>query len=391
MLALTGAGLAAAAARPLGARAADATTSPITFPFDYADREIRFTATVDGRGPLTFALDSGAGGNVVFAKAAQRVGLSGGRRMKVTGASGDVTALMAHVDRLAFGPLTLADQGVLVLDVPTAEAIGLDGIVGWELLRRFATTVDFDARTLTVWPGAPDDAQLGDAVPIVVSDRLARIGATVNGIDGVFDIDTGDNGGISLFRPFVRRTGLLASAPPRFVLPKGTGSDVGGENTTYGLVRGTSFRLGPLTLDAPLYRYVDATSGVFARTDLAGNLGCEVWERFVLTFDYARSRVLLRPGHNANAPFVFNRTGLIVNPTPQGLTVIAVVPGSPAAAAGAQVGDRLAAVGGRSVEGRDGASLLVGAFVQPVGTVLPVRLLRGGTPVDVTLTLADLI
>ena len=381
MLALTGAGIVAAAARPLAARATDAGSipSPMTFPFDYVDREIRFAATVDGRGPLTFALDSGAGANVVFAKAAERVGLSGGRRTKVTGASGDVTARMAHVNRLTAGPLTLDDQGVIVLDVPTAEAIGLDGIVGWELLRRFATTIDFDASTITVWPGAPDTAGLGDAVPIVINDRLARIAAAVNGIDGNFDIDTGDNGGISLFRPFVRRTGLIASAPPRFVLPKGAGSDVGGEATTYGLVRGTSFRLGPITLNAPLYKYLDATSGVFARTDLAGNLGCEIWERFVLTFDYARSRVLLRPGRSANEPFVFNRTGLIVNPTAQGLTVIAVVPGSPAAAAGAHVGDRLLSVGGRNVEGRDGAAVLVGAFVQPVGTALQVRLLRGGT------------
>jgi S1-C subfamily serine protease len=146
-----------------------------------------------------------------------------------------------------------------------------------------------------------------------------------------------------------------------------------------------------VTLDAPLYRYIDATAGAFARTDLAGNLGCLVWERFRLTFDYARSRVFLRAGRTAHDPFVFNRAGLIVNPTAQGLVVIAVVPASPAAAAGAVSGDRVVSVAGRSVEGHGGLDALTAAFLQPVGTVLLVRVLRAGTPLDITLTLADLV
>jgi hypothetical protein len=389
MLALTGAGLLGAAALPRLARAAG--SGATTFPFDYVNRQIRFPAMLDGRGPLTFALDSGAGGNVIFTGAAQRIGLTGGRKVNVTGASGDVKARLAHVDKLAAGPLTLENQGVVVLDLAAGEAIGLDGIVGWELLRRFATTVDFDARTITVWPDAPDTSQLGDTVPIAIRDNVPHIAAAVNGIDGDFNIDTGDNGGISLFQPFLRRTGLMASAPPRFVLPKGIGTDVGGQSTTYGVARGASFRLGPVTLDAPLLRYIDATSGAFARTDLAGNLGCLVWERFRLTFDYARSRVFLRPGVKAHDPFVFNRSGLILNPTAQGLVVIAVVAASPAAAAGAMIGDRVVSVAGRSVEGRGGLDAVTAAFLQPVGTVLTVKLVRAGTPLDVTLALADLV
>jgi aspartyl protease len=179
MLALTGAGVLGAAALPRIARAAD--PGATTFPFEYVDRQIRFAATLDGRGPLTFALDSGAGGNVLFTGAAQRIGLNGGRAVGVTGASGDIKARMVHVDKLVVGPLTLANQGVVVLDLAAAEAIGLDGIVGWELLRRFATTVDFDERTIAVWHGAPDTAQLGDPVPVVIRDTLPRIAATVNG------------------------------------------------------------------------------------------------------------------------------------------------------------------------------------------------------------------
>lgn len=388
MLALAGAGI-ASAVLPVRARADDA--APTTFPFDYIARQIRFPVMLDGHGPLTFLLDSGAAANILFTRAGQRIGLTGGRPTTVIGASGSARAAVAHVGAFVVGPVTLDDQRMLVLDVPLAEALGVDGIVGWELLRRFATTVDFDARKITLWPGPPDAAQLGDAVPIAVREGLPRIAATVEGIAATFDVDTGDRGGISLFGPFVRRNGLLAAIPPRVTVPAANGSDIGGQLRTFDFARGKSMRLGPLAFDAPLYRYIDVTSGVFARTDLAGNLGCAVLDRFLLTFDYARSRMFLRPGRKANDPFVFNRTGLIASATAQGPVVIGVIPRSPAAAAGVEVGDRIAAVAGRSVDGPAGFEFAETAFMGPAGTTLPIRLLRATTQVDVTLALVDLV
>jgi hypothetical protein len=45
-------------------------------------------------------------------------------------------------------------------------------------------------------------------VPFVIRDSVPHVAATVDGIGGDFNIDTGDSGGISLFQPFLRRTGL---------------------------------------------------------------------------------------------------------------------------------------------------------------------------------------
>jgi C-terminal processing protease CtpA/Prc len=55
------------------------------------------------------------------------------------------------------------------------------------------------------------------------------------------------------------------------------------------------------------------------------------------------------------------------------------------------VGDRVVSVAGRSVEGRGGLDAVTAAFLQPVGTVLTVKVVRAGTPLDVTLALADLV
>ena len=317
----------AASAAPLGARAADTADS---FGFDYTANEIRAPATVNGRGPVTIILDTGATTNVLFSGAAERLGFTGGRLVKVVGATGDATARAIRADAIAFGSVVLHDQALLVLDVPAAEAIGIDGIIGC-------------------------------------------------------------NGGVSLFAPFVRDHALATKTPPRFVLSNGGGRDIGGATVAYGVARGAAMQLGGAVLRRPLYRYLNATSGAFARTDTAGNFGCELLSRFAVTLDYRARLVYLRPGTNVDDPFVFDRSGMVLKPQNMGPTVVAVVPGSSAESEHVAPGDVLVAIGGHVIDMRADFTLIQRTFSQPPGTVVPVRLTRANVPYDAQITLRELI
>jgi putative serine protease PepD len=69
-----------------------------------------------------------------------------------------------------------------------------------------------------------------------------------------------------------------------------------------------------------------------------------------------------------------------------GATVAAVTPGGPAAQAGIQPGDVITAVGPQPVGGR--VALVAAVRSYAPGTLVPLQLIRGGTPMSVTVTLA---
>jgi len=149
--------------------------------------------------------------------------------------------------------------------------------------------------------------------------------------------------------------------------------------------------LGPFTLSRPLAALDFASSGAFASTGLAGNLGSQVFQNFVITFDYPDRALFLEKSPDFDAPVRYNRTGVLLALTDNGaLVVVAINPGSPAAAAGLAAGDLLKSVNGRSVGG-ESAFTVADWFAAPAGAMLSLDLVRAGKAVSVTIAPADLL
>ena len=80
-----------------------------------------------------------------------------------------------------------------------------------------------------------------------------------------------------------------------------------------------------------------------------GSLGIEVLRRFVVTFDYTRKQMLLRPNGLYEETFEYNMAG--IEPyriADELLSIEFVLPGSPSEAAGLKSGDVIIAIDGRS-------------------------------------------
>ena len=126
---------------------------------------------LDGRGPYTFVLDSG-GDYIVTPDVAQALQAksSGGLQLGGVGSATEGAAF-THVDSIAVGDAVVRNQYCLVLPIATgfgmAEGMRIDGMVGYQFLARFLTTIDYaDSKlTLAMPPSAPAAAAGAAAIP----------------------------------------------------------------------------------------------------------------------------------------------------------------------------------------------------------------------------------
>jgi hypothetical protein len=305
-----------------------------------------------GAGRLPLMFDSGAG-NYLIPQGAQRLRLrtAGGLPMEGVG-NGSVNASLASVGTIALGTAELVDQHFVVAPLPYVfyhqrMGKGLYGLVGSEFLESFRTTFDFDAHTITFAPFAlPPQVPAGAVtVPFYSDGAHAYVSAKVDGVSGLFLLDTGDNGDITVFRRFAVAHGLFTGNGVPYLSIGGVGGHLG-----YERYRAATFSLGGGTMHQPPVAVSDASAGAFASRSVAGNIGLRVISRYTITFDFRRNTVTFVPRAGIDAHFTQDRVGLSVTQEgPAAFTVLSIVPGGPAAQAGLHPGDDLVAINGHNV------------------------------------------
>jgi hypothetical protein len=110
--------------------------------------------TINGQGPFTFALDTGASNSLVDATLAQRVGLPQvGPPRALQGVGGVERAVPVRVDRWSTGRIKLPALTISAAQLPSGHrGHGLEGLLGsdvWDQLGKF--TLDYRSGTLTVY------------------------------------------------------------------------------------------------------------------------------------------------------------------------------------------------------------------------------------------------
>ena len=318
---------------------------------DGATGHIILDATFNGKPAVVF-FDSG-GSNFLIPEAAQRLGIKTGGGTDVGGVgNGSVTASYGDAGTIAAGKAQLTGQHAIVAPLPfgaehPSRELNVDGLIGFEFLSEFRTTVDYDARTIVFEPFGTSAPSGGVTVPFLSDGRHAYVEATIDGAKGLFGIDTGDGGGLTVFRRFADAQGIFAKGGLPYVAAGGVGGTV-----PYKLYRGHELQLAGAVIHAPVVEISDTESGAFASRSIAGNIGAEILDRFRLVFDYRARTITFTPNARIDEPFQSDRTGLSLTQTSQdAFIVLATVPGSPADEAGLKAGDAIVAIDGRSVAG----------------------------------------
>lgn len=327
-----------------------------TIPFEFYGNAIWIEARVNGSRPLHFQLDTAAGSCVLNRSVVDELKLPILTEFDQPNAgSGD------HPTHIAILPAVKIEFGGIALDLPRIPALPLDevarsygafldGILGHQFLDRYVVRIDFDARTLTLYdPKSFAYTGSGSVLPIEVRSGVpivkARFGLPgKSATEGEFLVDEPYPGAVQFATPFIREHDLLPAAralTPRLIPGGGVGVGGAGEQEEGRL---EWIELGPYTLKLPLAAYAQAKAGAFARTDIAGILGGELWRRFSVTLDCPHGRMILEPGQHFGDPFNFDASGMTVKsagPPHRQFVVTRVIDGTPAAEAGIRTDDRI--------------------------------------------------
>lgn len=165
-----------AVALPVDAQEAPA-AKPVVVPFQMLpSRHIVVEVSVNGKGPYKLIFDTGAPLNLVSSKLAKDAGL------KTKGGGLFAGPATATADPLKIGDVAADKVPAMVMDHPTVKAISaafekdvgpIEGIVGFPFFARYAMTIDYQAKTLTL---TPNGYQPGD----YLQDMVARLQAAAD-------------------------------------------------------------------------------------------------------------------------------------------------------------------------------------------------------------------
>jgi hypothetical protein len=363
-----------------------------TVPFRLLNNHVYVQALVNGKGPYTFIVDTG-GHTLLSPRVVAEAGLKPVGQAVTSGAGdGHSTTGFVHFDEIAIGGVRLRDEVGFATNIydKSIEGIPVDGMVGFELIRRMVTQIDYGRHTLTFTdPARFKPRDLGVAVPFVFYDHLPDVKGSIGAFPVRFDIDTGSRTALDITSPFVAAHALRAKFANGVSAVTGWG--VGGPARDY-MVRLPSIRLGSVEIDNIATGLSEAKGGSFADPNYEANVGTALLKRFVVTFDYGHQVMYLK--RIAPTPpdvGTFDRSGLWINATPGGFAVVDVARGSAAADAGVAVGDVIAAIDGKPAreEELSDARLLLRAG--PAGARVNLTIRRGSESRTVAMTLRDQI
>lgn len=319
-------------------------------PFTYGNTKLLVEARINGKGPFPFVLDTG-GHAILTPQTAAMLGLKMYGASQSYGAGGGSTATSyTQVDKLQVGDAEIDRQSFLVLPLPNVMTdLGnqppIAGILGLELFERFAVTLDFDKKemtlqTFTTYTSMTD----AHAIHIRFTDDMPLVETTLDGQRGIFGVDTGNSGPLMLFPQWAARHGLtayyLAGVPT-------TNGGQGGQFTTHSaFIR--SLRIAGL--DVPADEVGELTpehAGATSNPSEAGNLGLPVWKHFLVAFNYRRGEMYLKPRAHFILPRQRASAGFAaVKLDRTAFTVVKLIPGGPASKVGLKQGDKIIDVDG---------------------------------------------
>jgi hypothetical protein len=368
----------------------DGGAASISVPFRLLNNHIYVQAMVNRKGPFTFIVDTG-GHTLLSPNLVAELGLKSVGAAATSGA-GEGTAVsgFAQVDEISLGGLRLRNQIAFTTKIydPAIEGITIDGMVGFELFRRFAARIDYGRRILTFTdPARFDPKGAGIAIPFKFYDHLPMIEGFLDDLPARFDIDTGSRVEVTITGPFVAGHQLRTRFPQGVSAVTGWG--VGGPSRGY-VVRLPSMSLGEVKVQGPVADLSEDRGGSMSDPNYDGNVGSGFLKRFVVSFDYAHQVMYLKPIIPAPSDAGrFDRSGMWINAAPGGYVVTDVTAGGPAAQAGIAVGDVMTELNGKDCpsEGLSEARTLLRA--RPAGTKVPIEFKRGTMSKRATLILRD--
>lgn len=350
---------------------------------DFVDGLILVEVAVEGT-PGWWILDSGYDYSLIDSTVASNAGIPLSEMENVLQPGGSVSQQWTKAATLSIPSGSWTADSLAALNFAgLAPFVGrpMAGLLGHDFFVDHVITIDYESGELTI--ASPDSFRApADAteIPVWIENgepfALGVLWAANRSVPAKLKIDTGSVSGLGLNGSFVAQNALI---PPDWPRTSVGGVAVGGETENF-VSRLDSISFGGRVIREPIV----AWSADLERIGDAGTLGAPLLERFRVTFDYARMRLLVEPKPGSDDPEVGDSAGMLVVQPPAGDVMVAqVLPGSPAEAAGLQPGDVIQRIGAL-VAADLGLGTVRRHFKQP-GTVDTLSVVRGGSELQAIL------
>jgi hypothetical protein len=341
-------------ARPASANVEFVTgQSALNIPFEFEFNQIVLRVRVNNSAPLRFMFDTGAGISLLSTRKAADLKLKQVDTVKATGVGGSLEGSLANGVSLSVPGVAVLNQrlALLPLDVPFCEGKDIEGIIGYDFIKEFVVEIDYETRTLSLFdPSNYRYKGHGKEFPLILKGT-PRVHAHIAlpgrpAIEGLFEIDTGSDGVLTINSPFVNRQKLVSALTAQVAnLDRGLGGESKRIDARLGYLQ-----LGSFKINAPLVGLSIDSVGAMAAADNDGPIGNEIMRRFKVTIDYSRQRMMLEPNSHFSDPFESDMSGISIDA--EGLDcrifkVADVSEKSPAAQAGIVAGDEIVAIDGK--------------------------------------------
>ena len=327
--------------------------SALNIPFEFEFNQIVLRVRVNNSAPLKFMFDTGAGISLLSARKAVDLKLKQVDKVKATGVGGSLEGSLANGVSLSMSGVTVHNQrlALLALDVPFCEGKDMVGIIGYDFIKEFVVEINYETRTLSLFAPSHYQYKAHGAVFPLIMKGTPRIHARIAlpgkpAIEGLFEIDTGSDGVLTINSPFVNRQKLVSALTAQVAnIERGLGGESKRVDARLGHIQ-----LGPFKINAPIVGLSIDTVGSMAAEDNDGPIGNEIMRRFKVTIDYSRQRLMLEPNSHLSEPFESDMSGISIDAQGKDCRIFKVedvTEKSPAADAGILNGDEIVAIDGK--------------------------------------------
>jgi hypothetical protein len=221
--------------------------------------------------------------------------------------------------------------------------VRIDGIIGYSLLSRYVIRIDQELQQMDWFAAGVNVYPRRGYRMKLEMDKLPSHTAYVQDLRGEqsrFLIDLGAGLNLLFSRRYVQSSGLLDNTRKRWIKSgEGIGGRIEMELTTM-----RQLRIGPYRFRQVPINIFDDDFNVTNYPEWAGLIGNDLLRRFQVILNYPAKEMHLLPNRYFSDPFDYSYSGLELYLVANKIRVGYLAPGSPAAAAGLELGDEVVAV-----------------------------------------------